>query len=160
MTAQQKRAATGLSLLIVAVAAAFFTWLAIDVSSGTAGGETAPGREFMAATANWGGLATALKLLPVVVSLGLAFLGRYHLKDWLFYAILGVSVVGAAATLYLFLELSTSEVAKAFWQHALVDSIQDPESFASAAQKGLGATLAWFVAAIVTQLGIKTSGPS
>jgi hypothetical protein len=68
--------------------------------------------------------------------------------------------VGAAATLYLFLELSTSEVAKAFWQHSLVDSIQDPESFASAAQKGLGATLAWFVAAIVTQLGIKTSGPS
>lgn len=115
MTAQQKRAATGLSLIIVAAAAAFFTWLAIDVLRGVAGGKSAPGREFMAATANWGGLAIALKLLPVLVSLGFAFLGRYRLRDWLFYAILGVAVVGAASTLYLYLELSTIEVPKAFW---------------------------------------------
>jgi hypothetical protein len=155
VTDQQKRAATALSLAIVALASLFFVWLAVEVAIGSARGDRMPGRAFMLAIASWDALAIALKALPLIISVGLALLGAYKLKDGLFYAIVAVSAVGLLASIYLFLEVSSVSTAKDFWAYSPADRLEDFESFVSAAQKGLGLIGGWFVTVIAVELGIK-----
>lgn len=159
MTMQQKKAATALSLLIVLGASLLLLWLAIFVASGHAQGDKLPARMFMLAIANWDGLAIMLKLLPAILSVGLAFLGAYKLKDPLFYAVVGTSVLGLVATAYLFMEISAVATAKTFWAYSPVSNLEDYQSFVGAAQKGLGVVGGWFVTIILAELGIKALSP-
>jgi hypothetical protein len=152
---QQKKAATAVSLLIVTAAALFLLWLALDVSSGTADSRHEPGKLFVLAIANWGGLGIALKSLPILLSIGLSFVGSYVLKDWLFYGLVAVSVLGAAAAIYLYMALGVEETAWKFWNDSPAGNIQSYEAFLSAAHTGLGVAIAWFVAVVLAELGIK-----
>ena len=155
MNNQQKKAATALSLAIVGLASLFLIWLAFEVAIGTARGDRVPGRLFMLAVANWDALAIVLKSLPALISVGLAFLGAYKLKDGLFYAIVAASAAGLLASVFLFLEVSSVSTAKDFWAYSPADRLEDYQSFVSAAQKGLGLVGGWFVAAIAVELRIK-----
>jgi hypothetical protein len=110
----------------------------------------------MLAIADWDALRTLLKGLPAVVSIGLALLGAYRLKDWLFYAIVVVTLVGSANSIYLYMELGSVSTAKAFWPYSPVDSLQDYASFVAAAHKMLGGSIVWFISVLLSELGIKT----
>lgn len=158
MSEQQKKAATALSLTIVAIVSLFLTWLAVEVATGTVLGDRVPGRLFMLGITNWDALAIALKALPVIISVGLALLGAYKLRDALFYAIVAVSVIGLFASIYLFLEVSSVSTAKHFWAYSPTDRLEDYSSFVSAAQKGLGVLGGWFLGVIGLELRIKVKG--
>ena len=156
MNELQKKAATAVSLAIVTAAALFLLWLALDVSSGTANSLHAPGKLFLLAIANWGGLGIALKSLPILLSIGLSLVGSYVLKDWLFYGLVAVSVLGGAAAVYLYMALGVPATAWHFWaDDSPAVNIQSYETFVSAAHTGLGVAIAWFVAIILAELDIK-----
>ena len=155
MTEQQKRAAGALSLTIVTVVSAYLSWLAIEVGRGAARGDQAPGLLFMLAISNWDALSIMLKAAPIIISVGLALMGSYQMRDALFYALLAVSAVGVAATIYLLLELNSISIAKEFWQYSTTD-IADPDKFSSAVRKTLVPVGAWLVGVIGIELGITT----
>jgi uncharacterized membrane protein YeaQ/YmgE (transglycosylase-associated protein family) len=114
----------------------------------------------MLAIANWDAMAVMLKALPAILSVGLALLGAYKLKDWLFYGIVGASIAGLVATAYLFMEVSAVTTAKAFWAYSPISNLEDYDAFVSAAHKGLGIVGAWLVSVILAELGIKALSPS
>jgi hypothetical protein len=152
---RQKRAASVISLLLVVAASAFFLWLAIDVLVGRVRGVAQPARFFMLMIADWDVASVAFKSLPLLISAGLAALGVYKAKDWLFYAIVGVSVVGFLSSGYLLFEVASVETAKRFWAYSPSDSLQDYVSFVRSARTGLGAMVSWFVGVILIELGIR-----
>jgi len=114
----------------------------------------------MLTIANWDALAVALKSLPAIVSIGLALLGAYKLRDWLFYSIIAISALGLLASVYLFLEVSSVSTAKSFWAYSPTDRLDDYETFVAAAQKGLGLLGGWFLVVVGVELGIKSLGGS
>lgn len=154
MTTRQKKAATALSLAIVVAAFAYLTWIAICVAAGTARGDEPPARLFMLAINNWDALAIAFKAMPLIVSVGLAFLGSDEDRDALFYGMLTVAVIGLGVSAYLLLELDSVSTSKLFWQYSPVDSIQDYETFTSATRKALVPVCIWFVSVIGIELGL------
>lgn len=160
MTDAQKKAAAALSLTIVTLAVLFLVWLTIAIASGKSRGDEMPGSLFMLAISSWGALALALKALPGLVSIGLAVLGAYKLKDPIFYAIVVIAVVGLFSSIYLLLEVGSEVPAQSFWAYSPTPQLQDYESFVAAAQKGLGIFIAWFVIVISVELGIKKGGAS
>ncbi len=158
MNRRQKRAATAVALAIVAVAALYLFWLALAVHSGTVIGEKAPGRGFMLVIANWDGLAIALKSIPILLTIGLAYLGAYRMKDWIYYSIIGVTLLGVVSAVYLYNEIITRETAQNFWAYSPAPALRQYETFVVAAQKGLGVAIAWFVVVLMSELGIKNVG--
>lgn len=155
MTRQQKRAATALSLAVVAVASGYFTWLAIAVATGVARGDQPPAKLFMLLISSWDALAVELKGLPILISTGLAILGAYRLRDGLFFAIVAVAALGAVSSVYLFLEAGSGSVAYGFWAYFPTEVVHSYEAFKPAAQKVLGPIGAWFIWVIGLELGIK-----
>ena len=155
MDDRQKRTLTTISLLFVLAAAGFNFWLAAAVLEGAARGDKEPGRLFMLLIADWDTASVAFKTMPAILTVGLAGLGAYKLKDWLFYAIVGASVSGLIASGYLLFEVTSVETAKAFWAYSPSDKLQDYESFVRAAKLGLGVFCGWFLGVIAAELGLR-----
>jgi hypothetical protein len=152
---RQKKALTGISLLLVVAGTAFVLWLAGTVLQGTARGNQQPGRIFMLLIADWNTTAGVFKALPILISLGLAGFGAYKIKDWLFYTIVGFSLGGLIASGYLFFEVTSVTTAKEFWAYSPTDKLQDYESFVAAAKVGLGVFCGWFIGVIAAELGVR-----
>jgi hypothetical protein len=160
MSEQQKRAAAALSFLIVLAASFFLLWLSVAViGSQESLGDKRPGRQFMLAIGSWGLLDTALKALPVIITVGIGLLARYKLKDWQFYGTVAASVIGVVAAAYLLIEVSSVETARRFWAYSPVPRLEDYNSFVSAAQATLVTTVIWLVGVLGIQLGIKGGNP-
>lgn len=156
MTAQQKRAAAFLSFLLIALTSFFLVWIALLVafSDQSLGGKF-PGRFFMLLIHNEDSLQIALKAVPFLVTFGISLLAQYKLRDWIFYGVLAVSVVGIAAATYLMIELSAVDTAKRFWQFSPVAGLEDYRSFVSAMRSSLVPFIVWFIGLLASQLGIK-----
>jgi hypothetical protein len=161
MNRRQKKAATTIALMIVSVAALYLFWLAFAVRTGTVVGNKAPGSAFMVVIASWDGLAIALKSLPILLTVGLAYVGAYEIKDWIYYSIIGVTLLGVVSAVYLYGQVELRDTARAFWAHApagVPTAIENKEGFVAAAHKGLGTAIAWFVVVLMSELGIKNAG--
>lgn len=156
MSPQQKKGAAIFSLALVSVAVLFLLLLfaAIIFSSGSLG-DRFPGRVLMLLVHNWSFLSVTLKAAPALLTIGISVFANYKLKDLPFYLIVSVSLVGILLSVYLILEVSSVDTARRFWAYSPVTSLEDYQSFVSAAQTGLGAIAAWLVLVLGIQLGVK-----
>jgi hypothetical protein len=140
----------------VSIAALFLLSLFIAVMAGSGSlGDRFPGRVLMLLVHNWSFLSVTLKAVPALLTIGISIFANYKLRDLPFYLIVSVSVVGILAAVYLILEVSSVDTARRFWAYSPVASLEDYQSFVSAAQTGLGALAAWLFVVLGIQLGVK-----
>ena len=155
MDARQKKALTAFSLIMVLAGAVYFTWVASAVIRGVANGGVWPGKFLMLLIADWNSVTGAFKGLGSLIVIGLAYLGTYKVKDWLFYAIVVSAGIGFLATAYLFFELTAVSTATEFWAYSPTDELQDYQSFVMAARVGMGFFTVWFLGILATELGMR-----
>lgn len=159
MSPQQKKGAAIFSLVIVSIAVLFLLSLFVAVLFGNGSlGDRFPGRTLMLLVYNWSFLSVTLKAAPALLTIGISIFANYKLKDLPFYLIVSVSLVGILMSVYLILEVSSVETARRFWAYSPVTSLEDYQSFVSAAQTGLGAIATWLVLVLGIQLGVKKGG--
>ena len=152
---RQKKALTAFSLLLVAGGTAFLVWLSIAVVTGASRGNVWPGRMFMLLISDWNSASGVFKGLATLLSVGVAYVSAYKMKDWLYFAIVAVSVVGFFAAAYLFFEVTSVSTAKSFWPYSPTDKLQDYNSFVAAARVGLGVLCGWFIGVIAAEVGVR-----
>lgn len=158
MTEQQNRGTAIVSVVIVGVVSAYLLWLSLAVvGSDMRLGDYQPGRTFMLAIHNWSGLSLFLKSVPIIVTLGITIFARYKLKDWQFFALIILSMIGIVASLYLYLEVSTVETARKFWAYSPVQALETYDAFVGKAQASLAVVGGWLIGLVAIQLGVKLS---
>lgn len=158
MNDRQKRALINFSVVLVVGAAAYFVWLFAAVVGGYARGDVWPGKFLMLLIVDWNSVLGAFKGLAVLIAGGIAYVGAYKIKNWIFYAIVGVLAIGFLATSYLFFEVTSVSTAKKFWAYSPMDRLQDYHSFVTAARVGLGIFCSWFIGILGSVLGVRIFG--
>ncbi len=155
MTEQQKRAATLVSLYITAVLAAYLGLLALEIGRGKSHlGDHFPGRLFMLMIYNDSTLGTVLKSVPYLITFGMSLLAARGLKDWIFYSIVAVSVIGIGSSVYILTEATATTTAQLFWQVSPVPALESYATFVPAMKASMIPFIVWFIGILMCQLGI------
>lgn len=156
MTRQQKKAATAVSLIFIAIPTIILAWLAALIMTGGHNllGAHIPGRLFMLMIHNESSLTVAFKSLPYLITFGMTLLATSGVRNRIFYGIVGVSVIGILASVYILIEASAIDTARRFWQDSPVPALDTYQTFTAAVKASVIPFIVWFVGILACQLGI------